>query len=110
MKFYVFFLFLFLIKYITSENDETNCTKEKNPEKIYATDDCQLSLEAKKKYKYCCFENINGKNSCTAFTQSDYEILKEALRTNESNNFIFECNSSAYLQILLMLDILLFIF
>ena len=109
MKFYVFFLFLFLIKYITSENDETNCTKE-NSEKIDARDDCQLSLEAKKKYKYCCFENITRTNSCTAFTQSDYEILKEALRTNESNNFIFECNSSAYLQILLMLDILLFIF
>ena len=107
MKFYVFFLFLFLIKYITSENNETNCTKEKNPEKI---DDCQLSLEAKKEYKYCCLENITGTNSCTAFTQSDYEILKEALRTKESNNFIFECNSSAYLQILLMLDILLFIF
>ena len=71
MKFYVFFLFLFLFKYITSESGK-NCKDIKEPGK---RDDCQLSLYDKKDYKYCCFVNCTStqETSCAPYTQSDYE-------------------------------------
>ena len=107
MKFYVFFLFLYLIKYITSQQDK-NCSD------INATNNvCQLSLYDKKDYKYCClvkYTNFSTNTSnalCITYTQSDYEIQKEYWRNNES--IIFECNSSVYLQILII-HILLLIF
>ena len=104
MKFYVFFLFLFLIN-ITSPNHKTNCSQKSNPK---TKDECQISLVDKIDYKYCCFVNRSDVTSCNAYTQSDYEILKEYLRVNKSN-ITFECNSSVYLQILII-HILLFIF
>ena len=106
MRFYIICLLLLIFNTIKSIKIETNCN-DINPLK---SSDCKLSQEDKKLYKYCCYEEFNGVNYCYAYNKFDYKMQLETYKETKNKlgvEYTFECNSSKYLNILLIYFILI---
>ena len=100
----------------TSSTDEN--TKLKNCHYISPkkASDCVLTEEDKKKYEYCCYEEIDGVKTCSPYTEESYkeELEYYNIFKNIGDGMKFQCggdedNQAGFINISIVFFILLII-
>ena len=93
MKLYLYFSILLILIYVKSDSDCENI-------KPNQFSDCILSIEDKKKYKYCCYKNDKYGKDCFAFKENEYTMVQSLNDENYyGNDTEFRCNSSSLLKL-----------
>ena len=105
MKLYFYFLTITIISIIKAQ--QQNC-KEIKPN---SASDCKLSpLDKERYFIYCCYKSDEFGKDCFAFDKEDYRIVQNLNKEHYyGDNIDFQCNSSSFIKLGLLLFILCFI-
>ena len=91
---YIIVLGFLIVLLSATTVEETDCDEIQNPTK---KKDCNGKLSTSDKndnYKYCCYLESDAGNSCSAYTQDEYDHIGALKKEYKKANIKIECFSS----------------